>query len=52
MAFDAAHNQVVLFGGNPDGSNALSDTWTWDGNNWTEVSQLDATGTLECSHVI
>ena len=33
MAYDAAHARVVLFGGY-NGS-ALSDTWTWDGKNWT-----------------
>jgi hypothetical protein len=26
---------VVLFGGTPDGSTVLGDTWTWDGSNWT-----------------
>jgi hypothetical protein len=41
MAYDAAHGQVVLFGGSvpsSDGSNnrVLSDTWTWDGSNWTK----------------
>ena len=35
MANDAAHKQVVLFGG-WDGVINLSDTWTWDGTTWTE----------------
>lgn len=34
LAFDAAHREVVLFGGS-DGS-SFSDTWTWDGTTWTE----------------
>ena len=34
LAFDAARQTVVLFGGN-DGS-YRNDTWTWDGNDWTE----------------
>jgi hypothetical protein len=35
MAYDAAHAQVVLFGG--IGSGALfNDTWTWDGTDWTK----------------
>jgi hypothetical protein len=43
MAWDAAHHQVVLFGGRNetfDGTNTnstiLADTWTWDGSTWTE----------------
>ena len=38
MAYDAAHHQVVMFGGTT-GTGAgteLSDTWTWDGSSWTE----------------
>jgi hypothetical protein len=34
MTFDAAHGVVLLFGGGPNV--LLDDTWTWDGNNWTE----------------
>jgi len=39
LAYDAAHGQVVLFGGS-DGANAdtLDDTWVWDGSNWTQKS--------------
>ena len=37
MAFDAAHGQVVLFGGRPAADDGdFADTWTWDGNDWTE----------------
>jgi hypothetical protein len=35
MAYDAAHGQVVLFGGN-SADPFLSDTWVWDGTNWTQ----------------
>jgi hypothetical protein len=34
MAWDAAHNNMVLFGGFGNG-NDLNDTWVWDGNNWS-----------------
>jgi hypothetical protein len=34
MAYDAAHAQVVLFGGYDNG--VLGDTWTWDGTDWTQ----------------
>jgi hypothetical protein len=39
MSFDAARGRVVLFGGNTqptDGVGVLSDTWEWDGGNWTQ----------------
>lgn len=37
MAFDAAHGQVVLFGGRPSADDGdFADTWTWNGNDWTE----------------
>jgi hypothetical protein len=35
IAFDAARNQVVMFGGHGETS-ALNDTWTWDGTSWTK----------------
>jgi hypothetical protein len=35
MAYDAAHGQVVLFGGFVNGSPS-ADTWVWDGVNWTQ----------------
>jgi hypothetical protein len=34
MAYDAARQQVVLFGG-AVGSQGTQETWLWDGNNWT-----------------
>ncbi len=47
MAYDAAHGQVVLFGGSVPSSNGsndrvLSDTWTWDGSNWTKRSPANS----------
>jgi uncharacterized protein (TIGR03437 family) len=36
MAYDSAHDQVVLFGGSDASFNLLSDTWTWDGANWSQ----------------
>lgn len=36
MAYDASRSQVVLFGGDDNaGPGSLSETWVWDGNNWT-----------------
>jgi hypothetical protein len=35
MAFDPVRQRVVLFGGY--GGTYLSDTWLWDGTNWTQV---------------
>lgn len=34
MAYDAARQRVVLFGGQ-DGNDFLGDTWLWDGTSWT-----------------
>jgi hypothetical protein len=42
MAYDAAHRDVVLFGGmaqvsqGKGGQQAVDDTWTWDGSTWKE----------------
>jgi hypothetical protein len=40
MAPDSAHNRVVMFGGSSGGNytNALADTWVWDGTNWNATS--------------
>jgi hypothetical protein len=34
MASDAAHGQVVLFGGLRSGTHYFGDTWTWAGMDW------------------
>ncbi len=36
MAYDAAHSQIVLFGGADASNPRLNDTWVWDGTNWTQ----------------
>jgi len=41
MAYDAARQQVVLFGG-LTASGGASDTWVWDGINWTQKSLLNS----------
>jgi hypothetical protein len=41
MTYDAAHGQVVLFGGGGHifgGIGSLSDTWVWNGTIWTQKS--------------
>ncbi len=38
MAYDEAHSQVVLFGGSICNTAYLSDTWLWDGTDWTQAS--------------
>ena len=38
LVYDAAHNNVVLFGGTSSPTNRFGDTWTWDGTNWTNVT--------------
>jgi uncharacterized protein (TIGR03437 family) len=38
LAYDSAHGQVVLFGGQDVNENPLGDTWVWDGFNWTQKS--------------
>lgn len=37
MAYDAATNTVLLFGGGDD-SGLLDDTWSWDGSTWTQLT--------------
>ena len=40
MAFDSVHGKVVMFGGTASDAQPfsyLSDTWLWDGTNWTQA---------------
>src|ERR1700740_2428150 len=37
MAYDAATDTVVLFGGTAADGTDLDDTWTWNGEAWTQV---------------
>ena len=40
MTFDAAREQVVLFGGQEDSGAAVADTWSWDGTDWIQLSDM------------
>ena len=44
MAYDALHGVTVIFGGIASDSNGnqinYSDTWTWDGSIWTQLSPV------------
>ena len=41
MAYDAAHGETLLFGGEQRGS-LLGDQWIWDGTQWTAVALATA----------
>src|SRR5579872_5668 len=34
-AYDGAHGQFLVFGGNGTRGSLLGETWTWDGKGWT-----------------
>ena len=38
LAYDAARERVLLFGGRAGGSVLQGDTWEWDGHDWTQVA--------------
>jgi len=40
MAFDAARQRVVLFGGDSLAGTLFGDTWAWDGEDWTQVQDM------------
>ncbi|NTV62184.1 MAG: hypothetical protein HGA65_01435 [Oscillochloris sp.] len=42
MVYDEARGQVVLFGGRGYGGEYLNDTWTWDGNSWTQLNPANS----------
>jgi hypothetical protein len=43
MIFDPSLGKILLFGGNGGGGVFdQGDTWTWDGNNWTELHPADS----------
>jgi hypothetical protein len=49
MAYDAARQRVVLFGGGvPEGAviRALNDTWEWDGSAWAQVADTGPSARL------
>ncbi len=41
LAYDAAHSQVVMFGGFTNGG-VVSDTWLWNGTNWTQANPANS----------
>jgi Divergent InlB B-repeat domain/Galactose oxidase, central domain/Kelch motif len=43
MAYDAARQQVVLFGGE-SGNTVFSETWVWDGANWAQKAVSGPSG--------
>jgi hypothetical protein len=48
IAYDAARQCVVLFGGVPGGGSYqgdLGDTWLWDGSNWAQAFPLNSPNT-------
>ncbi len=42
MAYDAARNETVLFGGLGPGGRQTTDTWLWDGAAWTRATTTSA----------
>src|SRR5437016_3630026 len=43
MAYDSVHSNIVLFGGtSATSSGYLSDTWTWNGTDWSPLSPSTA----------
>jgi hypothetical protein len=37
LVYDAAHHQIVLFGGDTRATGPLGDTWVYDGAQWREI---------------
>lgn len=54
LAFDAARGEVVLFGGvnNTSGGGTFSDTWTWNGTDWTQKSPTSHPPALDVSGMV
>ncbi len=52
LAYDAAREQVVLFGGLGEGDDELSDTWTWDGAAWTDVTPDEGSPAARQGHAL
>lgn len=40
VAYEAARQRVVLFGGSAGGTTRFNDTWEWDGATWTQVADM------------
>lgn len=44
LAYDAARQRVVLFGGDNSGQNLVNSTWEWDGTSWTQAATTGPQG--------
>src|SRR5438046_2115594 len=42
MVYDSARQRSILFGGSDGSGSYFSDTWQYDGNDWTQVSTAHA----------
>ena len=40
MVYNASREAVVMFGGRTHGKKYLGDTWSWDGETWTQVAAV------------
>lgn len=49
MAFDPSRGTVVLHGGFLDNGPASTETWEWDGLQWTQVAQINTIGRTDRS---
>ena len=50
MAYEAARQRVVLFGGNVGGAQGFPrDTWEWDGSAWTQVADIGPSPRFGCA---
>src|SRR5918998_1290718 len=47
MAYDAARQRVVLFGGRGK-AGSTNDTWGWDGGAWTQVADTGPGPRFDC----
>jgi hypothetical protein len=47
MAYEAARQRVVLFGGGDD-NGSFNDTWEWDGDAWTQVADMGPSARQFC----
>lgn len=53
MAYDPTHHVVVMFGGQLAGkSGPASDTWTWDGSDWTQIADAAGPGPREGASMV
>jgi len=52
MCYDQHRKKTILVGGYDATGNQLTDTWTWDGQTWTQVGEetLNPNGQLDFNH--